>query len=406
MSYQIRISLPSTSCLIICLLFSGCPKQTNQGTQQIGQVLQAEGAATVSQTPPSTVFPPLQPGQQPLAVSGSKGIPGPAQVIELRGWLAEVEPGCNGTDPDWHYGLAIDPTWTDQQSIDLTTLILAGNLNVFSDQRDPNTPSSVVVGRPVVHVELNGWRPSVNHNGQTLPVDWGFTGADAVNCPGVSWAFNPTNPLSWQPPLAVGQYVRIVGSLLTDVPHESEAQIPTWLLATFGINSETSADKQKMVALNVLQQDWAGGRSDDDLNNPARWTEIHPPDIIAILDSPSSPQLPTETFRGVTVIATNCAFGCSQTLDTDITPPTAKPGSTGTINVKEIVNPATNATTIVDGVVNGKLLNCPANSIALNATGACVTINPGSVHIHVKVQQAGVSQVPGKFMALYRVSTQ
>ena len=33
-------------------------------------------------------------------------------IVELRGWLRNI-PGCNGTDPDWHYELELDVAWLD-----------------------------------------------------------------------------------------------------------------------------------------------------------------------------------------------------------------------------------------------------------------------------------------------------
>ena len=149
-------------------------------------------------------------------------------------------------------------------------------------------------------------------------------------------------------------------------------------------------------SINALQLDWAGGLSDTDPNNAARWSEIHPPDIIDVMDpSPTVPfKVPTETVRGVTVFAGSCwvpFFACNpQALDADIAPPGPPPQPTSIVNVSELVSSFTNFRTIVQG--NSTL------------AGAQITIGPSSAHIHIAVQAQPGFGAPGKFAAFYRVS--
>ncbi|GEM_PF-5717134 len=402
------------TCAALSLAFLSSCTTTGQlsgsGLAALGCVLQAEGGTSVSNTPPSTIFPPNSPKQVPLSVHGSKSIPGPAQTIELRGWLTRVDMSCNGVDPDWHYNLAIDPKWAiDHLGIDITQLILPGNINEFSDDLVPTnteitsgattpdgrTISWAMVGRPTIHVELNGWRPS-DHPGKTPPSDWGWSNSNG--CPGVVWAFNPINPLACAAPLRVGMYVRIVGSLITDEPHDQSAGVPTWWVNSFGESAPGEQGQAGPDALNALQLDWAGGLNSYDANNPARWSEIHPPDIIADIDT-SSPIMPTETFEGVTVMSKNCIGGypgasCTPTtLDVDIAPPSNMPVGHNGVNCTEIVSRFTNFRTIIDG-----------NNGSSNNSGAKITFFSDHVHVHVTVQGQTAWGAMGKFVAFYRVS--
>jgi hypothetical protein len=349
------------------------------------EIIETEGTS-VSRNTPSSIFPPNHNKLYPLAVPGSKiGLSKGKeyQTVELRGWLRNVEPICNYADPDWHYDLEIDPAWTDFLGIDLNQIIKVGNLITLSyiNPSDTGSPQQIET-TPLIHIELNGWRRS-EHPNEVPPEDWGFSDADSQRCGGVLWAYNPLRPLPWQPNLTAGQYVRIVGSLVTDEPHFSEAQVPTWLCRNFNVRPACSFETAQV---NSVKQTWGGNKAETDPDNVARWTEVHPPDIIVVMKDKN----PTETLRGIALAAGNCLLFCgTESIDEDIYPPGPRPSASATFRVKELVGPETNYGTIVEG-------NTDKN-------GAEISYFPDHVHIHAKVQGQIFWGAPGKFKALYRV---
>lgn len=379
------------------------------------QVAYGQDATSIASTPPSRVFLPgdgtgkwlalaVPSATSPPMTNLPSGITAPS-VVELRGWLTEADTTCNGADPDWHWGLTPDPAWADAHGINLNTIITAGNINVFTPtkavlgtQQPVAQTNNLVAGLPVIHIELNGVSPP---NGTTPPTtfdgpirpssDWGFSQADPVNCPGVSWAFNPPNPLSWQSALKVNQYVRIVGSLVTDEPHAGTGELNTWFLNNFGINVLGPAG-----VTTALQANWQTNHAAMDPQNPARWVEIHPPDIISVLNdvdaNGAATNPPVENVTGVTVYSGGCAALCSTTnLDVTLNPP--GPQTQGTVQVMECVGPETNFQEIVGG----------AKGSNGNFVGATITVNASSARVQVSVQGQPAWGAPGKFKAIYRV---
>jgi hypothetical protein len=351
-------------------------------------VIEAEGK-TVSQTPPSQVFPPDNAGKffaLNVASSTGQSIGGKTlRTVELRGWLRAVGTGPNCEDPDWHYDMELDPDWADQKGIDLNQVLKVGNIIEFG----MNPTSDSLLQRavmPLLHIELNGWMNS-KHPGQQAPADWGFADM-AGNCADTVWPFNPRQPLAWQLELKPGQYVRVVGSIVTDNPHYTTARFPTWMCRNFG--TLCNFDEKDTARMNAAKQAWSGGRAEEDENNPARWTEMHPPDIIAVL--PDKPQ--RETLRGVALLSENCAVGtcASASITEDLFPPGPKPTPTSTVHVTELVGPETNFSTIVSGSGNA------------SNNGALVTLLPDRARISISVRGQSLYGAPGKFKALYRVS--
>jgi len=291
-----------------------------------------------------------------------------------------VDKGCY-RDPDWHYDLEPDPDWLDHLGLKLTDLVTAGNILNFTPV--PKTWRNIVVTEPRVHVELNGWRPS-DYGGVASPApDWDFQNVDdSTNCPGVSWAFNPANPLPTQGALAEGQYVRIVGSLITDEPHAGGAPghgIETFFCLEFGACG--SPDLEKTAVINELMWPFAP----TNLNNPMRWTEIHPPDVIAWLDTRAQ----TNSVQAVLLDAA----AETQTADFDIPAPgPASSSCAGLLCQELIIGSVTDLSTIISG--NQRW------------TGAAITNFGDRFHIHVATKGPSPSGGPGKFGAIYRVSWQ
>ena len=355
-------------------------------------------ADSLAATPPSLVFPPdgtykwyavTIPTAKQVTSRGSQ-----VSLVELRGWLRMVSSGCNSPDPDWHYYLEVDPDWCDSQGIDMHRLITVGSILAIGAPYDPVSSAYATVCVPCIQVEFTGW-PDTHHSYQAKPQDWNTV--NASGCPQVTWAYNPLHPNPSDPPLPVSAqdnaifdpvpgpsnpqpapYVKVTGSLVTDEPHTSEAQVWTWLARQFNI-VRSSDDEARAV-----RQAW-DSRPPTDPNNVARWTELHPPDGIWMLGT----KMPKYTLRGVAVFARNGLFaGDQQALDVDIYPPGPRPTGMQAA-VQENVGSETNFSTIIEGNAS--------------KSGAAITTFPDHVHIHVKVQGQGGWGAPGKFKALYRV---
>src|SRR4051794_4546515 len=279
-------------------------------------------------------------------------------VVELRGWLRSHASECWKDDksgPDWALDLEADPEWLDAVGISLDRLFRVGCIGRSLDV----VPAVLIDGLkllvriPIVHVEVHSWKPGIENNGRLVhaghsrPPDWDKRAACATS---TFWPFHPSNPLPWQPPLAVGDYVRIVGSLITDAPH--------------------------------------GGDPFDDFtlgeSNPARWTEIHPPDIIERLPDKQR----NETLQAVRVWAKPRQ---ASVLDVDLPAPPRPPWAES-LHVTEVVLPGTRQESIVKGNAT--------------KTGAALTVLGDRVHVHVMVSGtlAGAAvPAPGRFAAVYRV---
>jgi hypothetical protein len=191
-----------------------------------------------------------------------------------------------------------------------------------------------------------------------------------------------------------GQYVAVVGSLVTDGAHESDDVVPTEACKIFdliGLSkacSSNNPDYVREAEENVIKQDWGYGHNDA-ADDPARWTEVHPPDNIVELPDPGH----AETLREVAVLAKDdclLQYACdTETVDTDIAPPAAC--SSG-IDYQELVGQAageTNLATIAAGNTAG--------------TGAQITVFGDHIHVHIAVQGKAPYKALGRFKALYRV---
>lgn len=424
-------------CTCLLALFISGNSNENFSAQSLCPNIDPATAMSATGIPISQYFLP-RPGKHfRLPSPGSREVlskyqPGmPYQLIELRGWLRAVDSSCNPSDPDWHYMLELDPEWTNSLGINLNDLIKAGNYldggYITEDMRKTirindwftydnysfQESEPIVVSRPIVKIELNGIFAEA---GTVLPSDWtwdthgyydtgtclAYSKRGAVGPLPVLWAYDPLNPVCGQPALdqydkcqdwtyssqqpacggtsgagsssTPGWYVRVVGSLLTDSPHAyGEDIFGTWTCRWLNwlCNSRRNA--------RVRSMHWSGDRADSDENNPARWTEIHPPDIIGILPY----KYPSETARSILLMS----LGSFRILDVDIAPPGPSPGPGARVVWKETVASDSNLPSIIEG----------------NSQGSGAKVTAFSDHIHVHIGVVNKNGQTGKFRATYQV---
>lgn len=379
---------------------------------------------SISNTPPSQVTGKGIPDFFPIfALGGQSYLPGSiitrpngriVELIELRGWLAEIDPHCNGSE-DWHYELEVDPAWTDTLGItDLNALYKVGNIiaNAFGTYQLAPAYNGYAPAQgkqlfttPTVHVELAAWSAGVL---PTSPPDW--VRSTDPTCSGSTWAYDPQYPfrpgqtpspaaLSGQTPLGVGQYVRMYGAIGLDTSHVGSNNFGAWLYGATGLQNKPYNPIADPALVQV--EGWWNGcdnisqyfTSCSDITSQygdeARHSEMHSPDIIAQLPDPGR----RETVRAVAVVAENCitpqgVFSpCdSQSLDEDIYPPPNPSfrnpdGSMPQIDCLEYQGSETNATTITSH-----------------------SFVPVGDHCHLHVSVMSIEDgAPGKFKAIYRV---
>jgi hypothetical protein len=264
--------------------------------------------ASGSPTPGSLLFPPKE------AFHPLRGIPGATRVMtqgletqvgELRGWLRSKGKldGCG--EGDVKYGLEVDSEWAVRQGINLHDILKVGNIGGSGAAIwYPGSKARRIIATPIVEIELNSftWREKDRYpfsaNPQR-PADW----QSPKSCPEGTRYF-PFDPELPNVNLATvpdgdhivrnerGPYVRIVGALVTGSPHTwSNADLGTWLSRYFASSFATPKEEWDGAAM-----DWHPGV--DPFTDPthlARWTEIHPPDLIELVNR--DPALPWVTLR-------------------------------------------------------------------------------------------------------------
>lgn len=339
-----------------------------------------------SPTPGSIVYPPNNTSHFPL-----KGIPTAAIVIsqgrevnlvELRGWLRGVDNEC-GDGTDFHYFLELDTEWALSQGMDLNMILRVGNVGSIESLRLSGSPRKSV-SIPFVKIELNSW----GWRGHTPPItkapsDWTHIG----NC-GRTWPFDHYQPKSDGPrlkPLAWdmverGPYVRIVGSIVTDSPHDVQHRPNVFFSRHFAITTDDIAEWQGAVP------DWHPGVATNDPRHYARWTEIHPPDLIEVLDW----KVPLITTRSVALAARVgvLPFGWSnscEAVEFDIFPEASRPASSQ-IAFQELRGPET---------------YFPWGENQDN--GSWITAFDDHVRVKARVCGGAIGGSPGRFKAIYRV---
>ena len=344
--------------------------------------------ASGSATPGSLVFPIKFP-YAPILLPGSTRVKSQGldtYVTELRGWLWWTErlDGCVSTEGDLKYGLEVDTDWALSQGIDLHRILWVGNLGPGGGGiGDPGGRPRAATIRPLISMELNSysWPYSKGDNSQR-PADWTHLrdcGSGAFYYP-----FDPDLPALnakalpeiSASPAQRGPYVRVVGTLLSDSPHTATlGDWGTWWAYNFSSAFATIQDEWNAAAL-----DWAPGVSPlGDPNHPARWTEIHPPDLIEPATPPANPA--TMKAIGLAARPTECQAAIL-TVKPDIPPPTP----TARVAWQEIVGPET---------------YWPHGKNAQN--GSWITDLGNGILVNASVCGGGVGNSPGRFKAFYRV---
>jgi MIR domain len=369
--------------------------------------------AGMDKTPGSLVFPPPGPLDGSLfarsdiattvrLVSQSREV----RLIELRGWLhfastdANAPPGdpgrlleygCNTAElsgADWWYKLELDTNWAASRGIDLGRFFKVGDLishGLFLTPYFPSfNPFKCAVALPRIKMELNswGWKNMFPVSVSEHPGDWKKYD-QAANCGNYVFPFDPVQPPGFPKPLGAGQYVRVVGSLVTDIPHITEDYFGYYIAEFLPFVSTPQRNRRAAAAA------WGGGgtalKDEHNPMHPARWNEIHPPDLFQPLKEPPVHQ--RETVRGVALIADGIAEGYS--VEFMLRPPALKPSSSARLSVREHVGPESNLKSITDGNAN--------------KTGARIDVLTDRVRVRIGVAREGGFGAAGKFKGIYRV---
>jgi hypothetical protein len=321
---------------------------------------------SLSATPPSMVFPMhISNGETkwwPRRELPGVTLPNGNHVGELEGLMLSVGDGCNGVDPDWHMTFSPTPACLDKPGVDPNRLFRVGDI-LTSETNVINSDHHAFVAMPVFNIELSGW-PATNvlGGGGAKPDDWVTT--NMSGCPQVFWPFDPQALRG----AVAGRSVRVSGVLVTDDPHTRTGNTP------WEKNYRDAAEQ------------WQGATGPYDENNPARYTEIHSPDLIDL-----SSQSFGEPLYGVAVSARTALSnpsGADQELTATLKLQTPRPKN-AVAGVDEYVLPETYVPSIVEGNVN------------LN--GARITSCDDSVEIHVKVHGEPFQGHAGRFAAIYRL---
>ena len=356
-----------------------------------------------SQTPGSLVFPPAPPkhfalASTPRAVklfSQGKVI----QLTEVRGWLWKSDTDDGGCNPDekdgadFHFELELDTEWAISNGFNLHKILRVGNIAAIGSQQPGSTPRKAI-SIPFINVELNSWGWSNRYPaGANKPQDWTHKQA---NCKDVAWPFDPSQPDKTKARIMLeagkrGPYVRMSGSLVTDGPHDGEDLFWTWVCRQFNMCDhplDTSNPIEREWRSSV--PDWAPrpGASSDEADHPARWTEMHPPDLIEVLDQ----RTPNFTVCGLALaarvaITPGPIFPSCEKQEFDIYPEAPRPP---------------------DSVVAYQELRGSYPEVHFpwgeNADNGSWIQSRGD-YIHVKAQVCGgaLGGSPGRFKALYRV---
>jgi hypothetical protein len=196
-----------------------------------------------------------------------------------------------------------------------------------------------------------------------------------------TWPYDPRTDVHGTA-LAAGQRVRVVGSLVTDEPHDKEGQLVTNVILRTGLagaraSRQFSEAQIRQGANNAAKWMWMESISDSDPGNPARWNEIHSPDFIEVQrDDPGQ----RRRLYQVAVCAQNGLFsGDTERLTVALTAPAA-PGPTS--RLRHRVHPTR------------------WTRISSVKTGPTVTATGDHVTVDVSVQGDGGMESSGKFAGI------
>jgi hypothetical protein len=220
----------------------------------------------------------------------------PVRQVEVRGWVVSP-PGYNEGENEWIFNLLLDHGWTQAspasehaEPINTPELINAVITphNVVSFGVGDGGAATAWLGDNAwgsasaltLHVEVNGWgrrSGTSDHRARAWPPPPGWTIAPRTAAenghPGVAWSFDPFDPPAAPGvggPLAAGDYVRMVGMLWEDAPHEDSDE------GRSGDDADHTQDGK---------QCWKSGRHDR--GGVGRgFSELHPVDYLAKLAAP------------------------------------------------------------------------------------------------------------------------
>ncbi|HYT84182.1 MAG TPA: hypothetical protein VEK86_12045 [Gemmatimonadales bacterium] len=315
-------------------------------------------------------------------------------IVELRGWLRFVAPEGGG-DPDWHYDLELDLEWLEALGIAEDVFCLPGDViralepgaigndsesQAEVESRSSNRPKYC---EPLVHIELDGIPRADERGNPSLPSTWTDTSEVKQDDKTVTitWPYKPWHPRPGDPELVEGQYVRVVGSLVTDAPHMSQDQIVTNHVRYYGYANAAhyfGLERATLGEMNFIKWMWGDNQGEFDPTHPACWNEVHSPDFFEVL--PDRPR--TETARVVAVVAQNGLFsGDVEELVAEIHPP-PRPSRWHVLRHRKRIGQHTRPSTVLADVVE-----------------------PFADRVRVRAQvkgQAGLGSA-GKFHAIYRV---
>jgi len=354
-------------------------------------------------------------------------------IVELKGWILKIEDKCHheSEGPDLRIDLEIDTGaiaakfGSDQEGLRtyLNKLVRVGNIYMYSPDNfaRENIPISGVSSRSLdwhsvasplaIHMEVWGWQKKL-HSLAKPPDSWKAmpsTTCDIRDNEPVLWPFDPHNPWG-DTPIKQGDYVVVYGALVTDNPHYSSNRAE---IVGCGFLPEDCGEPDKLDVLRTWYGAWhcpndlpiIGKICPDDLDgekdelNPARWTEIHPPDNIFPL---SPPPIKEQSFA-VALLSEHCLFGpCKEaSFAQQLELPKPTPGAT--LRVVELVSqePA-------EGPNNGTIVFGNHERDAALNSGAKITITDlgqtyARVHIEATVRGEGGWGRPGRFKAVYRL---
>lgn len=338
-----------------------------------------------SSTPGSLLYPPNRKAWFPL-----QGIPGSTRVVsrgkeiqitELYGWIRSY--GC-GDGTDFKYSFEVDTEWAVSKGIDLNRLWRAGNIAGVGHRQEGFSPRRAVA-RPIIELELNSWGRAEG-DGKPLPSDWGTSSL----C-GHTYPFNQLQPDSSldkiNGDLGGGRlaYVRVSGSLVTDSPHDVQHRPNVFFSRWFAITTSDKAEWEGSVP------DWHPGKESGDPSHYARWTEVHPPDLIEV--QKDQKKQPNVGVRGVALAARVGAlpFGMSnscEAVDFTLAPEQQRPEprSDWMIAYEERRGPET---------------FFPWGQDANN--GSWIDVNDDHIRVRARVCGGALFGSPGRFKAIYRV---
>jgi hypothetical protein len=272
------------------------------------------------------------------------------QLVEIRGWLKDaINPltGDGAANPegegfDWSFGFYPDLPWLREKGIDISKILRVGNIVVVDDSElVTGTISKQLVSRPFLDVEVNSWKWRGRRplNMPNPPSDW-------IQFSATSWPYNP-------PSINAGTYISVFGSLVTDSPHPSN---PRWA---------GQIDRWQSGWLERPEQE----------GHWARWTEIHPADLVQVIDNRPK----GDEIYGLTLYADD---GETTSLVVDLPPPLPKPVGDWRAAYEQIIGPETRAP---------------------NPSCHSISVTKFSDHIRVTAQTCGASFTTGRIRAIYRV---